>query len=306
MDIDERNQNTEIENSDRFEEQLRQKWDSIGLENDFIFGKVMQNPDLCIQLLRRIFPEMHIERIEYPQLQKTFKADIDSHGIRMDVYVRDEQSSVYDIEMQTVNTGELPKRSRYYQSMVDVYEFEAGKSYTELVSSYVIFICLSDTFGEGRHRYTFESRCRENPDLILNDGTLRIFLNASGTLDDISEDMKSFFDYLAGKLSDDPYVKQLDDAVLKAKKSREWRHEFMTLEMRDRVNFYKGKQEGREEGKEEGREEGRQEGRALEIIEMSLDYGVDEDKILETLQRKLKISLDAAQTYVDAYGKRAV
>lgn len=70
----------------------------------------------------------------------------------------------------------------------------------------------------------------------------------------------------------------------------------MTLEMRDRVNFYKGKQEGREEGKEEGR--------ALEIIEMSLDYGVNEDKILETLQRKLKISQDAAQTYVDAYGKR--
>lgn len=291
---DELIQTIDQQESDAYETQLRKKWDSIGLENDFIFGKVMQDPELCIQLLKRIFPEMQIERIEYPQLQKTFKADMDSHGIRMDVYVRDEKSSIYDMEMQAVSTDELPKRSRYYQSMIDIYEFDAGKSYMDLVSSFEIFICLKDTFGEGRHQYTFERRCRENPDLILDDDTLCIFLNASGTMDDVSEEMKAFLDYLTGKLSDDPYVKRLEEAVRKAKDSREWRHEFMTLEMRDRMSFYRGEKKGIKEG------------RAQEIIEMSIDYGEKETDILEKLQRKLEISLDTARAYMDAYGKRVV
>lgn len=299
---DELMQTIDQQESDAYETQLQKKWDSIGLENDFIFGKVMQDPELCIQLLRRIFPEMQIERIEYPQLQKTFKADMDSHGIRMDVYVRDEKSSIYDMEMQTVSTDELPKRSRYYQSMIDIYEFDAGKSYMDLVLSFEIFICLKDIFGEGRHKYTFERRCRENPNLILDDDTLCIFLNASGTMDDVSEELKAFLNYLTGKLSDDLYVKQLEEAVRKAKESREWRHEFMTLEMRDRMSFYRGEKKG----KKEGRAVGRAEGRAQEIIEISMDYGEKDKDILEKLQRKLEISLDTARAYLEAYGKRVV
>lgn len=48
-------------------------WENLGISNDFIFGKVMQNPKLSVELLRRILPHLKIEHIEYPELQKNIK-----------------------------------------------------------------------------------------------------------------------------------------------------------------------------------------------------------------------------------------
>ena len=53
-------------NKEMLELTPQQKWENIGLSNDFIFGKVMQNSELCLQLLQRIFPQMNIE-IRLPQ-----------------------------------------------------------------------------------------------------------------------------------------------------------------------------------------------------------------------------------------------
>ena len=54
--------------------------------------------------------------------------------------------------------------------------------------------------------------------------------------------MKAFLDYVAGKKTKDPYVEKLEEAVKEAKKNREWRHEYMTLLMRDRENVKKGEE----------------------------------------------------------------
>ena len=44
-------------------------WEELSISNDFLFGKVMQNPELCKELLQRILPDLNIERIEYPEYQ---------------------------------------------------------------------------------------------------------------------------------------------------------------------------------------------------------------------------------------------
>lgn len=75
----------------------------------------------------------------------------------------------------------------------------------------------------------------------MGDDTTKIFLNASGTLDDVSQELKAFLDYVAGKKSEDSFVEKLEEAVKEAKKNREWRHEYMTLLMRDQENQEKGK-----------------------------------------------------------------
>ena len=76
----------------------------------------MQNAELCKELLQRILPELEIDHIEYPELQKAIKPDADAKSVRLDVYVRDDKNSVYDIEMQVTDTGELPKRSRFIRA----------------------------------------------------------------------------------------------------------------------------------------------------------------------------------------------
>ena len=61
------------------------KWEELSISNDFLFGKVMQDAELCKELLQRILPDLKIERIEYPELQKAIKKDFDAKGVRLDV-----------------------------------------------------------------------------------------------------------------------------------------------------------------------------------------------------------------------------
>lgn len=115
------------------------KWEDLSISNDFLFGKVMQNPELCKELLQRILPDLKIERIEYPELQKSITIDMDAHSVRLE---------------------------------------------------------------------------------------------------------KAFLDYMAGQKPKDSYVEKLEEAVQEAKKNREWRHEYMTLLMRDQENVEKGREQG--------------------------------------------------------------
>ncbi len=221
-------------------------WEELGISNDFLFGKVMQNPELCMELLQRILPDLEIDHIEYPQLQKSIKPDMDARSVRLDVYIKDDKEIVYDIEMQVSDTKELPKRSRYYQSMIDLQMIDKGQYYNELNKIYVIFICSFDVFGKGRHIYTFENICKEDSSVSMGDETVKIFLNAKGTMDDVNMELKAFLDFVAGKKTEDAYVEKLEEAVRKAKRNREWRHEYMTLLMRDQENQRIGKKIGEE------------------------------------------------------------
>ena len=46
-------------------EQLKTNWESIGLYNDFLFGKIMRKPALCKRMLEIILG-VKIDRLEYP------------------------------------------------------------------------------------------------------------------------------------------------------------------------------------------------------------------------------------------------
>lgn len=59
-------------------------WENLGISNVFILGKVIQNPKLCVELLRRILPHLKIKHIEYPELQKSIKQDMDTRSVRLD------------------------------------------------------------------------------------------------------------------------------------------------------------------------------------------------------------------------------
>ena len=231
-------------------EREQTNWEELSIANDFLFGKVMQNPELCKELLQRILPDLKIDHIEYPELQKSINVDGDARSVRLDVYVKDDKGVVYNIEMQIINTRELPKRSRYYQSMIDLQLIDKGKNYKNLNRSYIIFICQFDLYGKGRHIYTFENICKEDKSISMGDEAVKIFLNTNGTLNDVSKELKAFLDYMAGKKPKDSYVEKLEEALNKAKENREWRHEYMTLLMRDQENQEIGEKRGEKRGEE--------------------------------------------------------
>jgi hypothetical protein len=69
--------------------------------------------------------------------------------------------------------------------------------------SHIIFICLFDLYNRGRHIYTFENIFKEDNSISMGDEVVKIFLNTERTRDDVSEELKAFLDYVAGRKSDD-------------------------------------------------------------------------------------------------------
>lgn len=217
-------------------------WEELELKNDFLFAKVMRNPELCKEMLETLL-ELKIDRIEYPEEQKTIDITNDARSVRLDIYVQDDKNTVYNVEIQTTDTLDLPKRSRYYQGMIDLNLIEKGEYFKKLNTSYVIFICTFDPFKKGLSKYTFKNMCMEDKDTQLNDGTVKMFFNTKSSKNDISKEAKSFLDYVDGKESDDEFVKKLKKEVEKIKGNEEWRREYMTLMMRDQENLEKGRME---------------------------------------------------------------
>ena len=184
-----------------------------------------------------------IERIEYPDLQKTIDKQYKSKAVRLDVYVADGKGTVYNIEIQTTKKKNLPKRTRYYQGMIDLNIIDKGEDYTDLKKSYVIFICTYDPFGAGRYVYTFENQCQEDGSIYLGDDATKIILNTEGTVGNINEDLKDTLDFMAGRKPKGRYAKGLEYAVDEVKESEKWRREYMTLFMRDKENQRLGRLE---------------------------------------------------------------
>ena len=175
---------------------MNKKYEELNFVDDFFFCKIlMKNKQLCKELLELIL-QIKIVEIIFTIEQKPIEITSDGKGIRLDVYVEDGLKTVYDIEMQSTVRKNLPKRSRYYQGMIDLNLIERGADYKELKKSFIIFICMSDPFGKGLHVYTFENQCKELPGLYLGDETTKVFINASGTANDISDEMRDFLDYL--------------------------------------------------------------------------------------------------------------
>ena len=215
----------------------------IPLENDAMFAEVMRRKDLCIGLLETIFEGRRIRDIVYedglsPEAQKYIAFNPGNKSIRLDVYFED-GDTVYDIEIQKADRGNLPKRTRMYSSMMDANMLDKGLEYEELKDSYVIFICMFDPFEKGLARYTFRSICEEAEGLPLGDGRCIMFLNTKGSIGELGADMDAFFGYInggvssigTGKDSGNEFVERLDKCVLDINGDEDWRQGYMKYEL---------------------------------------------------------------------------
>ena len=63
----------------------------------------------------------------------------------------------------------------------------------------------------------------------LGDEAEKIFLCADGTADDVSEKLKVFLNYIAGRRPADEFTQVLENAVKSAREHIQWRQEYMTF-----------------------------------------------------------------------------
>ena len=224
-------------------------YDELTIQDNFIFQKVMRNKRICKQTIERLL-DIDIKDISYPEEEKSINVRLDSKSIRLDVYVNDDKGTVFNIEMQTTkDMDELVKRARYYQGLIDIDNIEKGQNYSALHDTYIIFICTFGVFTGKRHKYTFRNLCIENSEILLNDGTTKLFLSTKGEADDVSKPLKMFLDYVDGKKPEDALMQEIDNEVDTVKHCDEWRRDYMTLALEMDKKWREGKAEGKAEGK---------------------------------------------------------
>ena len=235
-------------------EQLITDFYKLPISNDFLFKHVLLFKPICKHILEELF-HTEIADITYLQTEETIDVYPDSHGIRLDVKIADANNTHYNLEMQVKNTKNLktgkyllPKRTRYYQAMLDVDMLQKGQDYDELAATYIIFFCLFDFFGAKQRVYTFRKRCLENLDIELKDEATIIFLNTKGTKGNVSSDIQSLFDYINNNVITSSFTQEVADTIVNIKNDKKVRSAYMTYEMRmkDLRNeaFYEGEAKG--------------------------------------------------------------
>ena len=137
----------------------------------------------------------------------------------------------FDIEMQVVDTKELPKRARYYQSIRDTDELHKGAMYADLKDLYVLFICPDDIFGEGLPIYSFQNYAAENKNIALNDRTFKnyyIFNNYKKLPNE--HPLKPYLKYFATNTPDSAETSEIDLKVLWYQTDNQTQERYMTWE----------------------------------------------------------------------------
>ena len=160
----------------------------------------------------------------------------------------------------------LPKRTRYYQSVIDMDMLKKGQDFDELDPLVLIFICTFDLYKEGRYVYTFKSRCLENLELELaNDVTVKL-INAKGKRGEVNTLLKNFLQYVVTNEPVDEFTEDVARQIVAVKNDPIARRDYMVLATRikdaKREGFVEGEAKGRAEGEAKGRAEGEAKGRA--------------------------------------------
>ena len=243
------------------EKDVIKNFEDLQFTDAFMFAEVMKNKKLCKRLLECIL-DKELKEIETAVVEYEQKSIPGYRGIRLDVHVTDIQNNYYNIEMQVLNKYDIPRRSRFYQGLMDTKMLKSGvKSYNELKDVFVIFICLFDPFGEGFMKYTFSKLCEEKRELPLNDGAKTIIINGSWKsqerelteLEDFVYYIENPIEYKAQK----ELAKSIDEDVKQKKQDQKVRDGYMTLAeiIEDAIQSQKERTQKAEEEKERIREE---------------------------------------------------
>ena len=224
--------------------------EELTFTDDFMFGTVMKNKVICKGVLERLL-HIKVGKIEYPSLQKTITPFYESKGIRLDVYVS-EPKRIFDIEIQTSIPPSLPKRTRYYQSLMDVDNLLRGQSYADLKESYVIFICTQDPFGKGLPVYEFRNICTADGTLFLDDKSYKVFYNVGAYGKEDEPELSALLEYLCERRATSGFTQRIDALVEKAKRNEKFRGWYMSLNIWKDDLLREGSQLGEKIGFERG------------------------------------------------------
>jgi predicted transposase/invertase (TIGR01784 family) len=268
--------------------------DELTFTDDGMFQEVLRNPDICAELVERLL-HVRVNRIEYPELEKTIAPYYTTKGVRLDVYLKD-TDKIIDVEMQSYPQDALGKRTRYYQSMIDMDSLMKGQDYSELKDSYILFICKKDPFkNENKNHYglpcyTFKNICEENHEVNLNDKSMKVIYNASAYDEEKDANVKAFLHFIhTNEPGEDDFTNRLSTLVEQIKDNEKFRRDYAAMNLHDRDITRAAKREGLMQGIAQGLSQGIVQGASEAKIEAAI-----------TLVRKYNVAPESAAKDMNA------
>ena len=256
-------------------ESARRKYENLTFSDSYMFSAVLtRNRKLCKRILETIL-ERKVVFLRYVNSEQSLKEAPDARGVRLDVYLEDNEGKLYNVEMQAYDEPDIAARSRYYQANMDIAGLRNGtKDYKELPEAWVIFICRKDYFGHNLCRYSYENRCIETGD-ALNDRAKRIFLNASGEDPSISKELREFLNYIKDKKPRGKLTRQIEAQVKKNRKDRRLLMDFIPYE----IEMERAREEGEKRGEKRGIKLGEKRGIKKGIEKLAEHYRREDPKL---------------------------
>ena len=92
----------------------------LTLKNNFMFGAVMVDPDICRIFLETVLG-FEIEKVEVIR-EKTLIYHPEYHGVRLDIAAKDSNHTHYDVEMQ-VRQRPMPGKRGFASGRWQSYSF---------------------------------------------------------------------------------------------------------------------------------------------------------------------------------------
>ena len=260
------------------------------VSDDYMFGYVMRNPEICKELLERLL-KIKIERLEYPELQKSISPYYEAKGVRLDVYVKD-SDKVFDIEIQNGRKSNIGKRTRYYQSMIDIDNLLKGASYTSLNESYIIFICTFDPFEKGLPHYTFKTYCLQDSEVDIKDGAIKEIFNAKAYATEEDVEISAFLKYIDSKEATDDFTDKINHIVELAKINEKFKGDYLAMNIRETDIYEEGRNDGIALGITQGISQGIAQGaeqKAIEIAKQGLLLNISYEQLSQLTGLSLEI-----------------
>ncbi len=191
-----------------------------------------------------------IDKIVVESEKQLSGIDMDRRGVRIDLCISELEygkiARVYDIEPNNYDISQLPKRDRFYQSILDVKLLGSGQRFNELPDFVSIWILPEDPFGCDRMIYTVKNVVEGNNELLYNDGVMKIFLYTHGKYGG-SEELRALLKYMSSASAVDAVdyeLEELHKMIDAVKHSREVGERYMTLQDLIDVEKFKSYDEG--------------------------------------------------------------
>nr|WP_288651064.1 Rpn family recombination-promoting nuclease/putative transposase [uncultured Dorea sp.] len=270
----------------------------LNLTDDFLFDVATEELENCKAIIE-LTTGLRLKSLKWKSGQKVIHNLPGKRGVRLDFIAESEDGRIFDVEMQNRNEGNIPKRTRFYQALIDAPILKSGeRGFDKMNPLYIIIICNYDPYGKKKYCYTFDNQCKEVPGLRLGDEVTKLLLSTKGENEkEVPKELVDFLHYVTESnengLPDecDERLKRLHESIREIKASADMEVEYMKMEERERII--------RDEGVEFGKQIGIINGKIEAVLELLEDKGEVPEKVkteifaetnLEVLKKWLRLA----------------